>query len=180
MVKLAEDRLNVRHDTGLANVRVIILVEDSPAYVACFLPIIYRELVCQTQALMNTGCSDSLKLAVMGTRPKVLLATDYEEAMALDDQYRSHLLCVISDTRLPKSGKEGALAGVSILSKIRKDIPEIPLLLMSTETKNRDQARKSDFDPKGKSDNEVMRFCQSFMSELYPRHINPDIWFFSF
>jgi len=32
----------------------------------------------------------------------------------------------------------------------------------------------SDFDPKGKSDNEVMRFCQSFMTELY-RHIGPDI-----
>jgi glutamate dehydrogenase (NADP+) len=31
----------------------------------------------------------------------------------------------------------------------------------------------SDFDPKGKSDREVMRFCQSFMSELY-RHIGPD------
>ena len=30
----------------------------------------------------------------------------------------------------------------------------------------------SDFDPKGKSDNEIMRFCQSFMSELY-RHIGP-------
>ena len=31
----------------------------------------------------------------------------------------------------------------------------------------------SDFDPKGKSDNEVLRFCQSFMTELY-RHIGPD------
>lgn len=31
----------------------------------------------------------------------------------------------------------------------------------------------SDFDPKGKSDNEVMRFCQSFMSELF-RHIGPE------
>ncbi|MFW6153675.1 MAG: NADP-specific glutamate dehydrogenase [Planctomycetota bacterium] len=31
----------------------------------------------------------------------------------------------------------------------------------------------SDFDPKGKSDNEVMRFCQGFMSELF-RHIGPD------
>tara|TARA_B110000467_G_C18336538_1_gene498425 strand:+ start:201 stop:1538 length:1338 start_codon:yes stop_codon:yes gene_type:complete len=31
----------------------------------------------------------------------------------------------------------------------------------------------SDFDPKGKSDNEVMSFCQSFMTELY-RHIGPD------
>ena len=32
----------------------------------------------------------------------------------------------------------------------------------------------SDFNPKGKSDNEIMRFCQSFMTELY-RHIGPDI-----
>ncbi len=32
----------------------------------------------------------------------------------------------------------------------------------------------SDFDPKGKSDNEVMRFCQSFMTELY-RHIGADV-----
>ena len=32
----------------------------------------------------------------------------------------------------------------------------------------------SDFDPRGKSDGEIMRFCQSFMSELY-RHIGPDV-----
>ena len=32
----------------------------------------------------------------------------------------------------------------------------------------------SDFDPKGKSDHEVMRFCQSFMTELF-RHIGPDV-----
>ena len=32
----------------------------------------------------------------------------------------------------------------------------------------------ADFDPKGRSDNEVMRFCQSFMSELY-RHIGADV-----
>ncbi|MBN2291948.1 MAG: NADP-specific glutamate dehydrogenase [Pirellulales bacterium] len=32
----------------------------------------------------------------------------------------------------------------------------------------------SNFDPKGKSDNEVMRFCQSFMTELF-RHIGPDV-----
>lgn len=32
----------------------------------------------------------------------------------------------------------------------------------------------SDFDPRGKSDAEIMRFCQSFMTELY-RHIGPDV-----
>ncbi len=32
----------------------------------------------------------------------------------------------------------------------------------------------SDFNPKGRSDNEIMRFCQSFMTELY-RHIGPNL-----
>ena len=32
----------------------------------------------------------------------------------------------------------------------------------------------SDFDPRGKSDGEIMRFCQSYMTELY-RHIGPDL-----
>lgn len=32
----------------------------------------------------------------------------------------------------------------------------------------------SDFDPRGRSDGEIMRFCQSFMTELY-RHIGPDV-----
>ena len=32
----------------------------------------------------------------------------------------------------------------------------------------------SNFDPKGKSDSEIMRFCQAFMTELY-RHIGPDV-----
>lgn len=142
MVKLTEDRLNACHDTGLANVGVIILVEDSPEYAACLLPMIYREILCQTQSIIKTGCNDSLKLAAMGKRPKVLLATTYEDAMTLYDQYGSHLLCVISDTRLPRAEQEEAGAGISILSKIRKERPEIPLLLMSTETKNREKARQ--------------------------------------
>ncbi len=142
MVKLTEDRLNARHDTRLANVRVIILVEDSPEYAGCLLPMIYREILSQTQSIIETGCNDNLKLAAMGTRPKVLLATTYEEAMTLYDQYGSHLLCVISDTRLPRADKADAGAGISILSKIRRDIPEIPLLLMSTETKNGEKARQ--------------------------------------
>jgi len=162
MVKLAEDHLNVSHDTGLANVRVIILVEDSPEYAACLLPMIYREIVCQTQALVKIGCTDCLKLSAMGTRPKILLVTTYEEAMTLYGQYGSHLLCVISDTRLPRAGKEDACAGISILSKIRMDIPEIPLLLMSTETKNREKAQQMPAVFMDKNDSDLNREVRHF------------------
>jgi glutamate dehydrogenase (NADP+) len=44
----------------------------------------------------------------------------------------------------------------------------------SHDTPHRGGKGGSDFDPKGKSDGEIMRFCQSFMTELY-RHIGADI-----
>lgn len=142
MVKSTEDHLNVAHDTRSGNVRVVILVEDSPEYASYFLPIIYKEIVTQTQALLEIGCNDTLKLLTMRARPKVLLATTYEEAMDLYEKYRSYLLCVISDSRLPKAGKEDPGAGIAILERIRKEIPEIPLLLMSAEEENLARAEK--------------------------------------
>lgn len=139
MVKITEDHLNVAHDTDKGNVRVVIMVEDSPEYASCLLPIIYKEIVSQTQALLEIGCNDSLKLMTMRARPKILLATTYEEAMTLYEKYRSYLLCVISDTRLPRAGQNDPGAGIAILSKIRQ---EIPLLLMSSEKENRLKAEQ--------------------------------------
>ena len=53
LVKSAEDRLNVEHDTEFAGIRVILFVEDSPAYISSLLPVLYKELVSQTQAIME-------------------------------------------------------------------------------------------------------------------------------
>ena len=53
LIKSAEDRMNVAADTASAGVRVILFVEDSPFYLSSLLPILYRELVSQTQAVME-------------------------------------------------------------------------------------------------------------------------------
>ena len=53
--------------------------------------------------------------------------------------------------------------------RLRADLQEQP----DRPAHGRRQRRGSDFNPKGKSDNEVMRFCQSFMTELY-RHVGED------
>ena len=52
IVKSVEDRLNVAADTKKAMVRVLILVEDSPLYSSYFLPLIYKEVVNQTQEVL--------------------------------------------------------------------------------------------------------------------------------
>jgi len=140
MVKNAEDHLNVDDDTQKAMVRVIILVEDSPVYYSSFLPLIYKEIVRQTQAVLLVGLNEEHRLITMRARPKILLATSYEEAMELYQRFRSFLFGVISDARLPKNNKLDGDAGFLLLSQIKKEVPDIPLLLLSSQPKNRKNA----------------------------------------
>lgn len=140
LVKNAEDSLNVEHDTQKAMVRVLILIEDSPVYYSSFLPLIYKEIVKQTQAVLETGLNEEHRLLTMRARPKILLASNYEEGMELYEKFRPFLLGIISDARIPRNHNLEEDAGVFLLSHIRKEIPDLPLLLLSSETKNREKA----------------------------------------
>jgi CheY-like chemotaxis protein len=142
LIKNAEDHLNVDQDTKRGNARVLILVEDSPDYYSFFLPIIYKEIVNQTQAILKTNQNDNLKLLTIQARPKILLAKTYEEAVALYERHRSYLLCVISDTCFPRNGKTDPEAGIALLSKIKDENRNVPLLLMSSDAENHKNAGK--------------------------------------
>ncbi|MBN1102723.1 MAG: phosphoenolpyruvate synthase/pyruvate phosphate dikinase, partial [Deltaproteobacteria bacterium] len=140
LVKSAEDRLNVDFDTRLASVRVLILVEDSPLYYSSFLPVIYKEIVRQTQAVLEAGLNEEHRLLTMRARPKILLATDFEEAMELYEKFQPYLFGIISDARFPKGNKLEDDAGYLLLSQIRKEIPDLPLLLLSSDPVNKPKA----------------------------------------
>lgn len=142
LVKNAEDSLNVDYDTQKAMVRVLILAEDSPVYYSSFLPLIYKEIVKQTQEVLQSGLNEEHRLLLMRARPKILLAQSYEEAIGFCEKYKDYLFGVISDTRLPRDGKLDDNAGFEILSKIRNEIPDLPLLLMSSESANMETASK--------------------------------------
>ena len=142
LVKNAEDRFNVDFDTQKAKVRVLILVEDSPVYYSSFLPLIYKEVVKQTQAVLESGLNEEHRLLTMRARPKILLAENYEEAMELYQKYRSYVFGILSDTRFPKGGQMNVDAGNLLLSQIRKEIPDLPLLLLSSESENRKKAEE--------------------------------------
>ncbi len=140
LVKNVEDQLNVDSDTGKANARVLILVEDSPVYYSSFLPLIYKEIVKQTQAVLEVGLNEEHRLLKMRARPKILLAENYDEALNLYHKFSSFLFGIIADTRLPKNGKMTADAGAQLLAVIRADLPDLPLLLLSSEPENRGKA----------------------------------------
>ena len=140
LVKNVEDRLNVERDTQKTMVRVLILVEDSPVYYSSFLPLIYKEVVKQTQAVLQVGLNEEHRLLTMRARPKILLAENYEDAMELCQKFRSFLFGIISDTRIPRNGKLVDDAGFVLLSQMKKEIPDLPLLLMSSKSSNKAKA----------------------------------------
>ena len=140
IVKSIEDRLNVAADTRKAMVRVLILVEDSPLYTSYFLPLIYKEVVNQTQEVLEESLNQEHRLLKMRARPKILVAETYEQALALFNHYGDYLFGVISDTRYPKGGRLTADAGYTFLAEVKRTIPDLPLLLISNEPGNRDLA----------------------------------------
>ena len=80
IIKLLEDRLNVDADIITGDTRVIIVVEDSIRFYSLYLPVLYSEIMMQTQRLISEGANDYLSLLQMRSRPKILLASNYEEA----------------------------------------------------------------------------------------------------
>jgi len=136
IVKSEEDRRNVGRDTALAGVRVLLLVENSPFHLSSLLPILYKEVVNQTRKMLEGKLNEEHRLLVMRARPKILVAETYEEALALFEAYRPYILGVLSDVAFPRRGKLDFHAGALFLQTIQQQRFDIPLLLMSVDSKN--------------------------------------------
>lgn len=133
--KFIEDQQNIDRDIAVADVRVILVVEDSIRYYSSFLSVLYPELMMQSQSLFSEGMNRLQRLMRMRTRPKVLLARDYERATELYERYADNLIAVISDAGFWRNGAHDPDAGVKLLGRIRAEAPELPILLQSSEQK---------------------------------------------
>lgn len=133
IIKMLEDRWNADHDTEVAHVRTILLVEDSIRFTSLYLPLLYTVLVKQTHLLMDDGVNLANRLLRLRARPKVLLAHDYEQALGLYERYRPYMLGVISDKRFPREGAVDPDAGLELLRRIKSDDPTLPMLLQSSD-----------------------------------------------
>ncbi len=133
--KFIEDRENIDSDITAADVRVILVVEDSIRYYSSFLSTLYPELMMQSQSLFSEGMNRLQRLMRMRTRPKVMLARNYEQASELYEKYADNLIAVISDAGFWRAGQYDPDAGVRLLGRIREKAPDLPILLQSSEQK---------------------------------------------
>jgi CheY-like chemotaxis protein len=132
IVKSVEDARNAVHDTATVGVPVILVVEDNVRYYSSFLPVIYTELIHQSERLLSEGLNLSHKLVRMRARPKILLARTFEEAWQLFEVYRPYLLGLISDVEFPRDGVPTPEAGFALVRRAREAIPDLPILLQSS------------------------------------------------
>ena len=137
MVKLLEDKVNVDNDTKKGLTRVILIIEDSAEYYSSYLPMLYTLVMEQTKNLIEDVSTDELyKVLKLRARPKILLASDYEDSLTIYKKYKDSLLCVISDMRFPKNGELCDTAGFELIKHIKKDLPNLPTVLQSSDPGN--------------------------------------------
>ena len=141
MINYLEDKVNVENDTGIGMVRVILLVEDSPTYYSLYLPMLYNIVLEQTKTIIEDVTTDELyRILRLKARPKILLASTYEEALYIFNKYKEFILCLISDIRFKKDGRMNDAAGFSLVKQTRKDLRELPIILQSSDNSNAQQA----------------------------------------
>ncbi len=136
IIKLNEDRLNAEYDINHIGVKAILLVEDSLRFYSKYLPLFYKVLLNQTISLMSEGLNAHRKMMLMRGRPKILLATNYEDGIDLFNKYKSSLLGVISDVSYFKGGKRDSNAGFELLNYVRNYNRYFPFLIQSANSSN--------------------------------------------
>ncbi len=141
IIKLIEDRMNVEHDVKAVGVQTIILVEDNIRFYSSYLPNIYKIIFQQSKAFVTEGLNEHQKMLKARGRPKILLATNYEEGIHLYRKYKNNLLGVISDISYPRKGIKDPEAGLRLFKRIKKENKYMPLLLQSSDPSNEQKAK---------------------------------------
>lgn len=138
IVKLFEDQLNVENDILNVGVQAILLVEDSIRYYSMYLPELYKIVLKQSAEVMKETLNEQQQKHRKRSRPKILLATNYDDAVDLYDKYKTNLLGVISDVGFIKH--KGDLpetevldAGIDFVKYVKADDPYMPILLQSSQ-----------------------------------------------
>ena len=145
IIKLIEDKMNLEHDISEGGVQMILLVEDSIRFYSSILPNLYSYILAQSKRFSTEALNRHAATLRMRGRPKVVLARNYEEAMAIYEHYSDNMLGVISDVRFPKAGVKDSEAGFKLLREIRRNDPYLPLILESSESENREKATTEGF-----------------------------------
>lgn len=147
IVKLFEDMLNAENDILKVGVQAILLVEDSVRYYSTYLPELYRLILKQSSEFLKETLNEQQKKFRKRSRPKILLATNYDDAVMYYEKYKQNLLGVISDIgfvihKNDPPQDEKLNAGLDLARMIKSDDPMMPVLLQSSQESYAEEAAR--------------------------------------
>lgn len=144
IIKLIEDKMNADNDISQVGIQMILLVEDSVRFYSSILPTLYNFILRQSQRFSTEALNAHETMMRMRGRPKVMLARNYDEAVALYDKYRDHILGVISDVSFAHDGVKDKQAGLKLARYLRSQDANLPIIIESSDVEN--AAHMQEFD----------------------------------
>ncbi len=165
IVKMTEDFINSDNDIQVGNVQVILLVEDIPAYSSKFINTLYSIVFEQVQYTIAEEINELDKISKIRMRPKILLASDYEEAIYFIDKYKNNLFWVLTDVEYKRNNVYDKQAGFALVNHIKKINPEVSVLIQSSNAKNKVLAEQNGISFIDKDTDHLTSELKAFVNE---------------
>ena len=111
---------------------MIALLEDNVKFYSLFLPMLYGEPMKHMKRLAADTNNPMDEMTRLHSRPKVLLATNFEEGLDLFDRYQNNVIGVISDLGFCRNGEHNDRAGLEFLNIVTDTLLHLPVLIQSS------------------------------------------------
>lgn len=172
IIKLLEDRINADSDILESGVQAILLVEDNIRYYSTYLPALYKIILQQNIKSIEDALNEDQQYMRKRSRPKILMATNYDDAIGLYTKYRTNLLGVISDVGFvvhsgDDSSAEKIDAGVDLCRYVKKDSPRMAYLMQSSQESMRQTAAELGVGFLNKSSNTLLQELGEYLEREF-------------
>ncbi len=136
IISLIEDKLNVDEDARHEGVQSVLLVESSIRMATVYLRHLYSIILEQSRRYMSEGLNEHQKMMQMRGRPKILLATSYDQARELFEKHKTELLGIISDAELYRNENRKGGTLHDFFRQINDFDANIPIIIHSSNPEN--------------------------------------------
>jgi CheY-like chemotaxis protein len=167
IIQFIEDWKNAANDTQMVGVQNILLIEDDIDFYSSYLPLIFSVLRNLNENLLKEDLTFSQKLLRQSARPRVHLATTYEEAELVFEQFKNNLLGIITDASFPQNRVVNPTAGVHFVKKVLAEKPHLPILLQSSDAGAEMMARDAGIKFISKNSLTLLRDLNNFLSTQF-------------
>ena len=167
IIQFIEDRENAANDTQMVGVQNILLIEDDIYFYSSYLPLIFSVLRDLNENLLKEDLTFSQKLLRQNARPRVHLATTYEEAETVFEQFKDNLLGIITDASFPQNKVVDPKAGIHFANKVLAEKSHLPILLQSSDPGAEQMAREIGIKFLSKNSPTLLHDLNNFLSTSF-------------